>query len=142
MSRQKTSGKKYEAIIIARRRIRAIHLILGIVASFSLWVQSPPPHFNAFSRGAGWILIVFSIFGWAPYVISWIYSRPLLDDNAKAVVGFGVGASILTAIAAGFYQNIFAFQQKPPMIVISVSVTLCLIGLAKMCSAIWPLPRE
>ena len=139
MRRQQTPGRAYESVIVARRRIRAVHWILGIVASFSVWTQSLP-HFNAFSRGSGWIMIVFSAFGWAPYVISWIYSRPLLDDNPKGVVGFGVGASTVTAVAAGLYQNIFAFQQKPPAIVVSIGVTLCLIGLAKLCSTIWQAP--
>jgi len=137
MGSQETSGQAYEAIIHARQRIQVVHWVLAIAASFSLWNGAPIPHFNAFSRGAGWILIVLSILGWGPYLISWFYSRPWLDGSSRAVNAFSVGAILVTLIAAGFYHNVFAFQDKLPAWLISVGVALSLVALAKLCSIIW-----
>jgi len=86
MSSRETPGRAFEAVVHARQRIRLVHWVLAAAASFSLWNAAPIPHFNAFSRGAGWILIVLSILGWGPYLISWVYSRPLLDGNSRAVI--------------------------------------------------------
>ena len=137
MSSLKTPGRAYEAVVHARQRIRVVHWVLAAAASFSLWTGAPIPHFNAFSRGAGWILIVLSILGWGPYVISWFYSRALLNGSSRAVNTFSVGAILVTLLAAGFYQNVFAFQDKPPTLLVSAAVTLSLVALAKLCSIIW-----
>jgi len=137
MSSRETPGRAFEAVVHARQRIRLVHWVLAAAASFSLWNAAPIPHFNAFSRGAGWILIVLSILGWGPYLISWVYSRPLLDGNSRAVNTFSVGAIFVTLIAAGLYQNIFAFQDKPPALLVSAAVTLSLVALAKLSSIIW-----
>jgi hypothetical protein len=137
MSSRETPGRAYEAVVHAGQRIRVVHWVLATAASFSLWNGGPIPHFDAFSRGAGWILIVLSILGWGPYLISWFYSRALLDGSSRAVNAFSVCAILVTLFAAGFYQNIFAFQDKPPAIFVSAAVTLSLVALAKLCSIIW-----
>jgi len=133
-----TPGQASDAAILARKRLGLAHRILGVVGALSLWGQSPAPHLRAFSRGAGFVMIILSILGWGPYLISWLYSRSLLDGNSKGALAFGIGAAAVTLVGAVLYQNVFAFQLRPPSIVVSGAVTLSLIGLAKLCSLIFP----
>jgi hypothetical protein len=130
-------GLAYEAAIHARRHLGVVHVALGLIASFSLWTGSSIPHFNAFSRGAGWFVIILSVLGWGPYLISWRYNRSILDRNSGGVIAFSVGAVIVTALGAGLYQHVFAVQNQPPKFLISAGVALSLIALGKLCSMIW-----
>jgi hypothetical protein len=140
MANSKNPGQAFEAVVHARQRIRIVHLVLALVGSFSVWTGSPPPHFNAFSRGAGWIMIVISVLGWAPYLVSWLYSRSILDGNSRGVTMFTIGAIAIAAAGTAFYQNLFAVQQQPPAILVSAGVTVALLGLAKISSVIWAPP--
>jgi hypothetical protein len=137
MASSNTPGQAFEAVIVARHRLRTLHLILALVASFSLSTGAPLPHFNAFNRGAGWGVILISVFGWAPYFISWFYSRSALEGNSRGVIAFTVGALLITLIGAGLYQNTFGFQENLAVPVVSAGVTLSLIGVAKVCSMVW-----
>jgi hypothetical protein len=130
----KTPGQAYDAAILARKHLGLVHVMLGAVGAFSFWGQSPAPHLRAFSRGAGFGMIVLSILGWGPYLISWLYSRSRLDANPKGVLVFSIGAVTVTIVGAGLYQNVLAFQTRPPSILVSAMVSLSLIVLAKLCS--------
>jgi hypothetical protein len=133
----KTPGQAFDAAILARKHLGLVHGLLGVVGAFSFWGQSPAPHMRAFSRGAGFGMIVLSILGWGPYLISWLYSRSRLDGNAKAVLAFSIGAVAVTIVAAGLYQNVLAFQMRPPSMLVSAMVSLSLILLAKVCALIF-----
>jgi hypothetical protein len=137
MSSPNTTGQAFEAVVHARQRIRVVHWSLAIAASFSLWNGAPIPHFDALSPGGGWTMAAFSVLGWGPYLISWFYSRPLLDGRVRAVNVFTAGAVVVTLLGAGLYQNVFALQDKPPALLVSAGVTLSLMALATVCSAIW-----
>jgi len=139
-SRNEKLGHAYDGFIAARRRLRAMHLILAIISSLSLSTGKPIPHLNAFSRGGGWIIIILSVFGWGPYLLSWLFSRPLIDGSLRAVNAFGVGAIIVTIVSAGLYQNVFAVQPAPSAPLVSAGVTICLLCLAKASATVWPSP--
>jgi uncharacterized membrane protein len=142
MSVSQTPGQSLDALIVAKHRLRAVHLVLGLVGSFSVWTESSVPHFSALSRGAGWVMIVLSVLGWAPYLISWFYSRTMLDRNSRAVAIFSFGALLITIIGAAFYQNVFSFSEGLSPIVVSFGVMLSLLGTAKLCSLLWHPPRD
>jgi hypothetical protein len=140
MGNSKTPGKAYEAIVHSRQRLGIVHLALALIGSFSVWTGSPPLHFNPFSRGAGWIMIVLSALGWGPYLISWFYSRSILDENSRAVTMFSVGALLIAAAAAALYQNVLAVQLSPSPIFISAGVAVALLILAKFSALIFASP--
>jgi hypothetical protein len=137
MANSNSLGKAYEAVAIARRRLRITHWALALGACFSLSTGAPIPHFNTFSPGAGWGIMIVSVLGWGPYLISWFYSRSRLDGNNKAVLAFSIGALIITLVAAALYQHLFHFKETPPTFLISAGVTLCLIVLSKISTALW-----
>jgi len=139
-NRNEKLGHAYDGVIAARRRLRAMHLILALLSSLSLSTGNPIPHLNAFSRGGGWVIVVLSVFGWGPYLLSWFFSRPLIDGSIRAVNAFSVGAIIITIASASLYQNIFAIQPTPSVPLVSTGVTICLLGLAKASAMIWPSP--
>ena len=136
MTNLRTPGETFEAVVRASHRIRAVHWILGIVGAFSIWPNASMPYVHPLARGFEFSMIVFSVFGWGPYLISWLYSRELLDGSSRAVNAFSAGALIVTLIGAGLYQNAFGFQEKPPALLVSFGVTVSLIALAKVCSII------
>jgi hypothetical protein len=133
-------GQAYDAVIVARHRLGAAHLILALIASFSLSTGKPIPHFNAWGRGGGWMVVVLSVFGWGPYLISWLYSRPLIDGSIRAVNAFGAVALILTICGASLYQNAFAQQPAPSAPLVSAGTIICLLCLAKASAKLWPSP--
>ncbi len=133
-------GQAYDRVVVAGQRLRAMHWILALIGSISLATGKPIPHFNVWRRGGGWVLGVLSIFGWGPYLVSWFYSRPLIDGSIRAVNAFGTGALVVTIVAAGLYQNVLGQQPAPPVALVSLGVTICLLCLAKATSKIWPTP--
>jgi hypothetical protein len=135
--RAKTPGQAFDGAVLARKHLGLVHGMLGVVGAFSFWGQSPAPHMRAFSRGAGFGMIVLSILGWGPYLISWLYSRSRLDGSTKGVLVFSIGAATVTIVGAGLYQNVLALQMRPPSILVSAMVSLSLIVLAKLCSLIF-----
>jgi hypothetical protein len=142
MAHSKTPGKAYEAIVHARQRLGIVHLALALIGSFSVWTGSPSLHFNPFSRGAGWIMIVLSALGWGPYLLSWLYSRSILDGKSRAVTVFSIGALLIAAAAAVLYQNFLAVQQPPSTILISAGVAVALLILAKLSALIFTSPMN
>lgn len=133
MTDTRTPGQIYDSMIRARRQLNAVHLILGLIAAFSIWDRLPP-HFNAFGRGAGLRMAMLSLFGWLPYAISWRYSRSVFDERSRGVIAFTVGATVITAAAACLYQNVFDLPFHIPMWLISAGVTLILVVLAELCA--------
>jgi len=83
------------------------------------------------------MMIILSVFGWGPYLISWLYSRKLLDGRIKAVNAFSLGAILVTLLGVALYQNLFSLPDKLPSVLISTGVTLSLIALAKVSSLLW-----
>jgi hypothetical protein len=140
MTTSNTPGEAYDSVIISGRVLAAVHLILGVIASFSVWDfrESPVQHLNAFRRGAGLVMIAVSALGWSPYLLSWIYSRIVLDGNRRGVVAFSIAATAVTAVAVGLYQHLFSFQPQPPAAAVSGGVAVLLLLLAKGCAMMWP----
>jgi Zn-dependent protease with chaperone function len=138
--RTEKAGQAYDDIIASRHRLRAIHLLFALIASFSLSTGKPIPHFNAWGRGGGWTMMVLSIFGWGPYFVSWLYSRPLIDGSIRAVNAFGAGALIVTICGASIFQNAFGWQPAPSVPLVSAGITICLLCLAKAGAKLWPSP--
>jgi len=137
MPRRGTAGEAYESVARARRVLKCVHWVLGTLSAVSLLSLLPVQELNtAFTRGAGLVMFFRTIFGWAPYVISGIYASYVLDGNYRGVLAFTFGALTATAIAIGLYLNVFALHDKPPVIVISVSVGICLIAFARLCAVI------
>src|SRR5882762_4169685 len=79
----------------ARAALAAAHMVLGVVASFSVWNFTRPcvQHLSPFRRGAGLVMIPLSAFGWGPYLISWVYSRTILKGSRGGVFAFSIGAA-------------------------------------------------
>jgi hypothetical protein len=138
--RTEKPGQAYDDVIVARRRLRAVHFIFALIASFSLSTGNPIPHFNAWGRGGGWVVAVLSVFGWGPYLVSWLYSRPLIDGSIRAVNAFGTGALILTICGASLFQNAFRQQPAPSVPIVSAGMTICFLCLAKASAKLWPSP--
>ena len=138
--RTEKPGQAYDDVFAARRRLRAVHLIFALIASFSLSTGRPTSHFNAWGRGGGWMMIVLSVFGWGPYFVSWLYSRPLIDGSIRAVNAFGAGALIVTICGASIYKSAFGQQPALSVPVVSADMTICLICLAKASAKLWPSP--
>ncbi len=82
-------------------------------------------------------MAVFSVFGWGPYLISWGYSRTVLEGHLRAVNVFSAAAVVITVLGAGLYQNVFSLPDKLPTILVSIGVTVSLLAVAKLCSLIW-----
>jgi hypothetical protein len=138
MNSSQTPGRAFDAVIVARRRLSVAHWALGILGSIGLWPQLPYQHLNnAFASGAGIVIIFRCAIGWAPYLISWFYSKSVLDGNGRGVLAFSIGAALITLAGFSLYQNIFSFRQAPSPYIVSVAVMLSLIGLAKACSVLW-----
>jgi hypothetical protein len=139
MTTSNTPGEAYDSVILSGRVLATVHVILGVIASFSVWDfrESPVQHLNAFRRGAGLVMIALSVLGWGPYLVSWIYSRIVLDGNRRRVVVFSIGAAVITAVGVGLYQHLFSFQPQPPAAVVSGGVAVSLLLLAKVCALIW-----
>jgi hypothetical protein len=138
MNSSQTPGRAFDAVIVARRRLSVAHWVLGILGSISLWPQLPYEHLNnAFASGAGIVIIFRCALGWAPYLISWFYSKSVLDGNARGALAFSIGAALITLVGFGLYQNLLSFREAPSPYLVSIAVTLSLIGLAKACSHSW-----
>jgi len=140
MTANNRPGRIYEAIVHARWILGAIHVVLGAIAAFSLWPMTGPPpiqHFHPYGRGGGWRMVVLSMLGWAPYPISWLYSRSALDGSLRGVIAFCVGAVGITTVGVGFYQHLFAVQNEPPTIFVSLGIVVSLLALTKVCSLVW-----
>jgi hypothetical protein len=140
MTANNRPGKTYEAIVHARWILGAAHVVLGVIAAFSLWPMTGPPpiqHFHPYGRGGGWLMVVLSMLGWGPYLISWLYTRSLLDGNLRGVIAFCIGALGITTVGVGFDQHLFALRNEPPTILVSVGIAVSLLALAKVCSLVW-----
>jgi threonine/homoserine efflux transporter RhtA len=138
MHQKKTAGESYEAALRARRNVVGVHWVLAIVSAVSLLVLLPAQGLNtSFTRGAGLVIVFETIFGWAPYVVSGFYAPSVLDGNHRAVIAFTIGAVLITGLAISFYLNVFALHEKPPLILISICVTMGLLALARLCQMIW-----
>lgn len=121
----------------ANQRLRAAHLILGAIGAISVWTGELPQLFHPLRMGGGLAMAVFSIFGWGPYLISWFYSRTVLDGLCRAVNAFCAAAVVVMLVGAGLYQNVLGFADRPSSILISAGVTLSLLAIAKLCASIW-----
>jgi hypothetical protein len=131
-------GQAYDSVILSARVLAAMHVILGVIASFSVWNFRGPPveHLSPFRRGAGLVMILLSALGWGPYLLSWIYSRIVLGGNGRGVVVFSIAAAVITAAAVGLYQHLFSFPQQPQAALVSGGVAVSLLLLAKVCALI------
>jgi hypothetical protein len=94
-------------------------------------------HFHPAGRGGGWLMVVLSVLGWGPYLISWLYSRSVLDGSLRGTIAFCVGAVGITTVGVGFYQHLFVVHSEPPTILVSVGIAVSLLALAKVCSLVW-----
>jgi hypothetical protein len=136
MLRPKKAAEEYESVMHARKMLPSAHWVLGVLSAISLWPLLPVRGVNAATSGIGFLTILQTIFGWMPYVISGFYAPSVLDGNYRGVIAFIIGAVLITALAVGFYLNIFALSDKPPLILISVCVTIGLLALARLCQMI------
>jgi hypothetical protein len=138
MELPETPSKAYDSVVYVGMLLHGFHWIFGIVSSVCLLTFLPTQHLNnAFASGAGIVAIARCIFGWAPYLVSWFYSRSVLEGNRRGAVAFAIGGIAISGLAVASYQNKFGFQVRPSQLLISVLTMLGLIGLAKLCSAIW-----
>jgi hypothetical protein len=138
MNNSPTPGQALDVVIVARRRLSVAHWVLGILGSISLWPQLPYQHLNnAFASGAGIVMIFRCALGWAPYLISWFYSKSVLEGNRSGTLAFSIGAALITLAGLSLYQNLLSFREAPSPYLVSIAVTLSLIGLAKACSISW-----
>jgi hypothetical protein len=133
-------GQAYDAALIRTRVIAGVHIALGLVSAFGVWNNDPPAHLgNITSRGGGWIMIVLSIFGWGPYLLSWNFSRRILRDSNLSVSVFSLGATVVTAVAVSLYQNVvYLTSHRTRQLIVSIGVWAMLTALASVCWAIWP----
>ena len=137
MGHLRTAAKAYESVMRARRMLQSVHWVLGIFSAISLWPLLPVQGLNTATNGFGLLKVLQTILGWAPYVISSYYARSVLDGNYRGVLAFTIGAVPITGLAVGFYWNVFALVDRPPLILISACVTICLIGIARLCKMIF-----
>ena len=134
----KTASETHEAELRARRKVVGVHWALAIVSAVSLLPLLPAQGLNtAFTTGAGLRIVFETIFGWAPYVISGFYAPSVLNGSHRAVIAFTIGAVLITAVAISCYLNVFPLHYKPPLILISICVTIGLLALARLCQMGW-----
>ena len=131
------AGEAYESVVRARKLLVAVHCVLGILTAISLWPLLPAQGLNIATSGSGLLKVIQTTLGWLPYVISGFYASSHLDGNRRAVVAFSVGSLAITAVAVSFYLNIYSLNNRPPLIFISIGVTICLIALARLCQRLW-----
>jgi hypothetical protein len=98
-----------------------------------MWPLLPAMGISSATNGIGFGPLLQTIPGWAPYLISGLYAPSLLDGNYRGAVAFTIGAVLMTGVAVGLYLNLFALNDTPPLILISVCVTIGLLALAWLC---------
>ena len=138
MRQIRVAGETYESVVRARKLLVAVHWVLGILSAVSLWTLLPAQGLIIATSGSGLLKVIQTTLGWAPYLVSGFYASSLLDGNYRAVLAFTIGSLVITAVAVSFYLNIYALNNRPPLIFVSIGVTICLIALARLCQMIWP----
>jgi hypothetical protein len=133
-------GKAVDALETARIRLLLAHIVLAIASSFAMWkvTDSPVPLRALTVRGGSLGMIIFSAWAWSPYLVSWISSRHILDDNPRAVLPFIASATICACIAVSLMRNAWGFRQAPAPVIVAVGLTMVLVPLAGICSVISP----
>ena len=99
---------------------------LGALSTFMYYVQPttyrPTP---GFASAYAYELVLVTMLGWAPYLLSWWVSLSVLQASPRGTTVFIVLASAITLCAAGFYIGIFAYH--PSAIVVAGCVTVFLM---------------
>lgn len=119
-------------------RLGIAHLVLGAVAAFVYWLR--PTTFRAAGASklnAPLLTAVVTFLAWAPYLVSWLVARKVLERNKRGVTAFCVCSTLITSVAALLWLNV-GFNQAPvsPLLV-SLCVTVALILSAWLCATIW-----
>jgi hypothetical protein len=137
MSNQKTPGRAFDAAITARYRLGVAHWVLGLLGASSLWTRIPDQDlFHAFASGAGMVIALQFALGWVPYLVSWFYSKSLLDSNSRGVFAFTIVATFIALAEFTLNHNLLGFYDRPSPYLVVAGVALSLITMAKLCSLI------
>ncbi len=112
----KKMGESIDAVVTARNRLLLAHVVLAVVSSFAMWkgTESPLLLRAAVTRGGALGMIILSIWAWAPYLVSWVWSRYILADNPRAVLPFIASATIGGCIAVFLMRNTWGFPTRVP----------------------------
>jgi hypothetical protein len=136
-----TKGQLIDAYSTNLRRLNITHWILGAAASFCLWLKPgtfKPYLPRVFSRGEVVPIIVNTVTAWAPYIISYRWSRHLLASRSQsATVLFILFSVIVCSVASGLYFPIILITQPSPM-QIGVGTALALGAASYICARVWP----
>jgi hypothetical protein len=117
-----------------------VHIILGVVSAFAIWrgTESPVPLGALVVPGGSWGMIIFSIWAWAPYIVSYVWARHILRDSRRAVLAFIAGAPVFAFSAVTLMRNTWEFRHPPAPIFVSAGLTIVLVALAGICVVIFP----
>ena len=133
----KSPGNVLDELIKNSRRLRIAHICFGLASAFIYWVRPGTftPHLPIYNfRDLSPVYLTF--IAWAPYVISFFFSRSILAGRSpEAVFVFIAFAAAISVASALLLLRVFAIAPSP--IVVAAGVTITLIILAGLCSSIW-----
>lgn len=136
-----TTGQLIDAYTTNLRRLNITHWNLGAVSSFCLWLKPGTfkPHLpRVFSHGEIISVFVYTVTAWAPYIISYTWSRHLLANRSQtATIAFIVCSVVICSVACGLYFPILSISQPSPL-QIGVGTALALGAAASICARVWP----
>ncbi len=138
LDRPKQTGSLLDGLIANKRRLAFAHGWLALVSSFAYWIR--PGSFTPSLRGYNFrdaSPIYLTIVAWAPYVISFVFTRSMLNGlHHKAVWTFIVCASVVTLFSACLFSELFPKGMTASPVVVSVGTTIALFIFAALCSTI------